>query len=300
MTESAGHTVARIGLGTVQWGRSYGIANRSGRPARKEVQEILGLARTHGVQVIDTAWDYGDSERILGQLRAAETFRVTTKTRRITTSHFTVGNKRDVELCFRQSMVRLGQQSVDSVLVHYADDLLSPGGYRLWESLRDWKCSGQARLIGASVYHPDQLNRLLDHFRIDIVQLPFSIYDQRFASSGLLSALRKAGIEVHARSAFLQGALLMAPDTLPDYLMDLAETQRVWWQEAEKRGLSPLAAALGFSLAQPNLDHVIVGCETAAQAKEIFGATTIKTDLQWLTDFAVEDARIIDPSRWPS
>ena len=58
----------RLVLGTVQFGLLYGIANQVGKVSRDEVAEILGHARAAGVDTLDTAIGYGDSEVILGEV----------------------------------------------------------------------------------------------------------------------------------------------------------------------------------------------------------------------------------------
>jgi aryl-alcohol dehydrogenase-like predicted oxidoreductase len=290
----------KIGLGTVQWGRSYGVANRSGQPPQKEVSEILARATAAHVDVLDTAWDYGQAEKLLGIFNACTSFRVLTKTIQVPDEVITVANKRDVERSFQQSLHRLNTDCVGGVMIHYCDDLLRPGGHRLWHTVNEFKAQGRAQSIGVSVYHPEQLLKLIDRYSFDVVQLPYSIYDQRFAAEGLLQSLKKAGIEVHTRSAFLQGALLMVPDSLPPHLHRLRDHQSRWWSMAATRGLTPLQAALGFAIAQPAVDHVIVGCETLAQAEEIFQASAVPGEIDWLNEFAIDDISFLDPSRWPA
>ncbi|MEM5627314.1 hypothetical protein AAHB47_28660 [Bacillus wiedmannii] len=52
----------------------------------------------------------------------------------------------------------------------------------------------------------------------DMIQVPLNIFDQRLIYSGLLQKLKTKGIEIHARSPYLQGLLLMDAEKIPDYL----------------------------------------------------------------------------------
>ena len=70
-----------LGLGTAQLGVAYGISNRSGRPSEAEASAILECALEQGIDTIDTAPAYGESEALLGRLLpAGADVRIVTKT----------------------------------------------------------------------------------------------------------------------------------------------------------------------------------------------------------------------------
>lgn len=281
---------------------SYGIANRSGQPGAVEVREMLRLAREHGVTLLDTAHAYGDAENVLGeQAVTAQGFRIVTKTRPIRSREVTEQDVADVTAAFSGSLERLQCAGTYGLLVHNADTLLAPGGERLWAALQANKSQGWVEKIGVSVYRPEQLEAILERYSIDLVQLPFNIYDQRFRRSGLMQRLQHERIEVHARSAFLQGILLSEPDRLPAHFAGVREHHAALWAQYEASGLSPVQAALGFCLACPDIDKVIVGCERLEQWEAILQAATVavsQENLQNLGRFAIHDEAVINPSRW--
>ncbi len=49
------------------------------------------------------------------------------------------------------------------------------------------------------------------------MQLPLNALDRRPIASGVLARLKAQGSEIHARSVFLQGLLLMPPSDLPEF-----------------------------------------------------------------------------------
>ncbi len=289
----------KIALGTVQWGQPYGVSNRSGQTTPDEVRAILVHAHSQGVSLLDTAADYGDAEQVLGSMPESAGFSITTKTTRARTRHFTVANRRQVELAFRQSLARLRRPSVHGVFVHHPDDLLGNGGDRLWDTMLGWKAEGKVQRVGASVNGPSQVERLLERFPLEIVQLPYSIYDQRFATLGLLRALKSAGVEIHARSAFLQGALLLDPETLPPHLMEIRQTQARVHARAREHGQSLLSQALAFCLEHADIDRVVVGCERFSQVQEVLAVPAMGSLAERFAEFAIEDTHIVDPSQWP-
>ena len=175
------------------------------------------------------------------------------------------------------SLTKLRPHHAYGILVHHAQDLMTEGGDRLWDALTDLRRRGSVEKIGVSVYHPEQLDAILDRYPVDLVQLPLNVYDQRFLQIGLLDRLKRAQVEVHTRSAFLQGLLLIAADRLPGYFEPLRERQAAFHARAHGMGLSPLAACLRFCLAQPAIDRVIVGCESAVQLAGIVEAAQAAT-----------------------
>jgi aryl-alcohol dehydrogenase-like predicted oxidoreductase len=178
--------------------------------------------------------------------------------------------------------------------------LLAKGGRRLWSALLELKAGGLIQKLGVSVYHPRQLENILNQNQIDLVQLPFNVYDQRFAQSGLLSRLTKMRIEVHARSVFLQGLLLMPPDQLPDGFRAIRTHHAKLHDQFRELGITPLQGALLYCLRQPAIDRIVVGCETADQLKVVLQACGEKmvAELPDLARFGLENDVIINPSVW--
>jgi aryl-alcohol dehydrogenase-like predicted oxidoreductase len=292
---------AKIGLGTVQWGMAYGIANRAGPPDAAEVGRLLGIAARAGIALLDTAHAYGEAEAVIGRAVAADApFRVVTKTLPVAAATISPDDLARVRAAFGQSLARLNRPRIYGVLVHAADNLLAPGGERIWDWLEELRRQGTVERIGVSLYEPDQFFRLRERFGLTLVQIPLNVYDRRFIASGALREMAAAGIEVHARSAFLQGLLLLAPDALPPAFAALRGHHARFRQWSAAAGLGPLAACLAFVLAQPHVARVIVGCERAAQLDEIVAAARLaRPGLAVPDDLALTDETVLNPSRWP-
>lgn len=292
----------RIGLGTVQWGLDYGVANKSGRTTDQIVERILVRAGQAGANLLDTAAAYGEAEDVIGRLRSADPFEVITKTIAYDT-RLQVGSARVSHVIegFRRSLSRLQRDSVSGLLVHHSEELLAPHGLELWARLVGLKEEGRVGRLGASVYAPDQLEDLLASFPLEIVQLPFNVFDQRFLRSGLLDRLHRMGVEVHIRSAFLQGVVLMQDGVLPPFLGALAPAHALWRKETAGAGMSFVGSALGFCLQHPAVSRVIVGCDSAEQADMLFNAALERyVELPDMERFDIRDAQLIDPRNWPA
>lgn len=289
----------KLGLGTVQFGLDYGVSNAAGRTPESEVASILRLAADNGISLLDTAAGYGCSEEVLGRsIPAGHEFSIVTKTPPLRLGESGDDYIERIRRTFLASVEKLGRRPLYAVLTHRADDLLSPHGERLMEALLDWKRQGLVAKVGASVYDSQQIDAILARYPVEIVQLPISVLDQRLLVSGHLAGLKTAGIEVHARSVFLQGLLLMTPDAVPAYFFPIKAELAAYREWIEGQGLSPMQAALGFVLGLPELDHVILGVNSAEQLREILACQTGGSDAGALARFALSDLAMLDPSRW--
>ena len=47
---------------------TYGINNKSGIPSEREIGDLLKYANQHGINTLDTAYNYGESEKRIGEI----------------------------------------------------------------------------------------------------------------------------------------------------------------------------------------------------------------------------------------
>jgi len=282
----------KIALGTAQLGFEYGIANTVGRVSPEDAARILDVAERGGVRLLDTAPAYGDSEAVLGALRAAERFAIVTKTARRGAP-----GAAGVVAAFERSLERLRATSVHALFVHAAADLGGTAGRELAAGLRTLREEGRVQRLGVSVYSAAEVARALAVLDVDAVQVPFNVFDQRLLTDGTLGRLKERGIEIHARSAFLQGVLVTDSSRLPAYFDPIRPRLAAWRSFCAERGLTPLRAALGFVTGIPAIDHVVCGVESAKQLEEVL-ASAEPLDPAEFRDLALDDPDFVDPSQW--
>lgn len=283
----------RLGLGTVQFGQAYGVSNTLGRVPAETVAEILSRAAQAGFGTLDTAAGYGIAEDVLGGLATfTRPFRLVTKT-------IELKNGLDAVIArARQSVTTLGRKPVDLLLAHSASDLVGDGGDKLWSALLALRDEGLFGGIGISAYVADDPVMLARRFRPAAMQIPFSLLDQRLLRKGALAELNDLGVEIHARSLFLQGLLFLPDDKLPPKLASAADHLRKLRKTFQDAGTSPLAAALAFALERPEIDVAVVGVTTPAELEEILTAAAMPAPkLDWPT-LALNDELVLTPSRW--
>lgn len=291
--------VARLGLGSAQFGLDYGVSNVKGRPLEDEVRSILARASDGGMDVVDTAAAYGDSEAVLGRcLPGGTRFRVVTKTRPLRERTEGSDAAAWVREGFARSLQRLRRDSVDALLVHHAADLLGPSGEAIFSELARLRKDGRVRRIGLSAYTGAEVDAALERYDIDLIQIPVNVLDQRLLSGGQLQRLRERAVEIHVRSVFLQGLLLMEPANAPAYFSAIRPMLQAWRDALTEGGMTPAEGAFAF-VQSLDVDVVLVGVENARQLqanqKDFAHARDGKMDFR---KFALNDEAFLNPSRW--
>lgn len=280
----------------MQWGLPYGLANQLGITPSETVTAILADAQRHGIAVLDTAALYGDAEAVLGA-NSLQMFRVITKTPKFATSAIADEQASQLIQVFHRSLQRLSCQKTYGLLVHHADDLLVPGGEKLVAALTGLKERGYVEKIGVSVYAGEQVDAVLRIFKPDIVQLPLSVLDQRMLLNGQLERLKKEGVEIHTRSAFLQGLLLIPLGQVSPYFDPIRPLLARWHAAAREQGMTQVQAALSFVRDIPYVDTVLVGVENMAQFQSCLDDFLIDASFD-ASNLACNDPMFVNPVLW--
>jgi aryl-alcohol dehydrogenase-like predicted oxidoreductase len=291
---------SKIVLGTAQFGLSYGVSNQLGKTTESDVVDILNYAHNNGINYLDTASLYGDSESVIGRFANKDHWKIITKTPIISDKVYAHKSliKSTVKKSFNNSLVRLRRDSVASLLVHLCDDLFTEHGRVFFETISEFKSNGYIDKIGVSVYNKDQIERLLEEYDVDIVQLPINILDQRLMENDYLSYIKSHGVEIHARSIFLQGLLLMDLKDIPLYFKPIFGQLKLFKNKAKELSISPLSLALSYVNSIKELDYFLVGINNVKQLQEIVEAPIIEAPSEDFRDLFVNDGNFIDPSKW--
>lgn len=286
----------KIVLGTAQLGMAYGISNQMGQTCAEEAVRILSLAKQAGIKLIDTAAAYGNSEIVLGNISISCDFNMVTKTVVLKKKVITTDDIARVIETFQQSLKNLRLSKVYGLLVHHMDDLLL-GGPDFYQALLTLKRQGLVEKIGVSIYTEAQLEQILTQYPIDIVQLPLNVFDQRFLQQNYLKKLKAANIEIHARSVFLQGLLLMPITYLPSHFADVLPHIKRYQQFVHDKSLTLLQAAFSFVASIPEIDYMICGVNTHEHLQELLQIESM-IHIDDFAEFHLMDTRYINPTEW--
>ena len=277
----------KLALGTVQFGLDYGVTNNSGKVQIKEVRSILEFAKNNDINVLDTAASYGNSEEVLGSADVGD-FQVITKTTPL---------KNDVNEVidnFYKSLKNLNKDQVYGLLVHDVGDIDNEQFDLLYRKIIELKQQGLVSKIGFSTYTPEQVDFLLKNFDFDLIQVPFNVFDNRLIQGGQLKALNNKGIEIHARSVFLQGILLDF-NNIPCYFSTWKKEFNDYQEVVKDRGLSLIEYALNYALNVEEIDKVLVGVNSKEQLIDIVNAAQKQATTN---AFTINNLDLLNPSRW--
>lgn len=281
----------QLALGTVQFGLAYGIAGNTQAVPPQEVRAILEDAASRGVRTLDTAAAYGDIEERLASLVGDLPFEIISKVPSIP-DELTPEQAQAWALGSAQrSLDRLGAP-LKGLMLHRASDLQGDRGDLVTPALNEW-CSRHGIAFGASCYEAGQAAQLAEGRGIRLTQLPGNAFDQRVARAA--DALQD--VDVHLRSAFLQGLLLMPLQQAQSRLPAASEILTRWHQRCAAADLQPLEAALGLVKSFQAVSTVLVGVDSLAQWRDIASAWAATQALTW-PDLACQDHTIIDPRHW--
>lgn len=281
-------------LGTAQFGFDYGVSNDLGRVSEECVSEILKIAKANGICTLDTAIDYGNCESILGKL-GLRNWQVVTKLPPLPDACIDPFDW--IQGQTKLSIQRLGVPKLHGLLLHRPSQLLSDVGPNLYKAMQKIKAQNLVTKIGISVYSTSELDLIIHKYPVDIVQAPLNIIDRSLIETGWANRLRLNGIELHTRSAFLQGLLLMPDGNRPSKFNRWTDIWCEWSRWLSATGLTPLQACIQYVNLFNNTGNVVVGTVTADQLAEIISCLGCK--LSSLPNFGkLKDGRLIDPSSW--
>ncbi len=284
----------RLALGTAQFGLKYGVANERGQVGADAVAAILKRASIAGINTLDTAIAYGDSEFTLGRI-GVDTWRIVTKLPALPGDVPDVATWVDQHV--QESLRRLGVLRVEALLLHRPADLLGPHGAVYRNALLRLRERGIAGAVGVSIYDPSELDEIWPLFKPEMVQAPCNVLDRRLQHSGWLNRLAQEGVRLHVRSVFLQGLLLMPAFRRPAWLNRWSALLDRWSAWCAQEKVTPLEASVGFINSLPHIECYVVGVETLTQLEQILEADARPSPMPPADMFSGE-VELLEPSRW--
>jgi aryl-alcohol dehydrogenase-like predicted oxidoreductase len=164
--------------------------------------------------------------------------------------------------------------------------------------MEELKSCGLVEKIGVSAYSKQEIDQILDNFEIDLIQVPASILDQRLINDGSLSKLKKYGVEIHVRSIFLQGLLLMERKRIPSYFSPIKKNLDTFDDLAKMLNLTRLELALGYVMGISSVDKIVLGVNNLSQLKEIVNVQPLQNNLDIFKGISIDNPIYTNPSLW--
>jgi aryl-alcohol dehydrogenase-like predicted oxidoreductase len=282
----------RIVLGGAQLGLPYGILNGGETLSREEVARILDTAVDRGIDSIDTAIAYGQSESIIGET-SQNRFNIISKLPPLPVDISNVSEW--VHSQVQGSLSRLKCTSLDALLLHHPQDLTGAQGAELYAAIGSLMAEKMIHRFGVSIYSPDDLEGIIDTFEIHVVQAPLNVFDRRIL--GVTNQLSALDIEVHVRSVFLQGVLIASPQDRPHRFEPWSEHFALFDEWVRSSEVSAMACCMGFALQQPGIAKLVIGTTSAESLDEIMNSIP-NSVLEVPTHLQSSVEQLIDPRFW--
>lgn len=278
----------KLALGTVQFGLDYGINNDSGKVPEEEVFQILDLSYESGIDILDSASAYGDSESVLGSYPNISRFNIISKF-----------SKGDVEESVINSLKNLNVDKLYGCMVHTFS--LFKDNPKIFDEMISLKESEKITKIGFSLYHPDELQYLIyNEIKFDIVQVPYSIFDQRFGD--WFKKLKEMEVEIHVRSVFLQGLMFKDADSLPDIFNDVKDKIRKLHSLSKENQIPVASLCINFVTLNEDVDRVVMGVDNISNLQDNIAVQDdllrVKCVYDELLELREDNKNIILPSNW--
>jgi nucleoside-diphosphate-sugar epimerase/aryl-alcohol dehydrogenase-like predicted oxidoreductase len=285
--------ITKLGIGTLQFGLNYGIANKDGKLKNLEINKIKNMSKAHNINIVDTANVYGNSENRLGDLGFSD-FKLVSK---LPVTQPPIDRVNWVLKNVRKSLKKLNVTKLYGMHIHNTKYLLDKKGYKIYNGLVKAKKEGLINKIGVSVYTIQELKKIILRFKIDLVLLPFNIFDQRLIKSNILQELKDRNIEIHTRTTFLQGLLLLEGSKIPSKFKKYKKYFDNWNKIQKKIKIPKFEICLKYALSNKYIDKVIVGIDNSKQFNLLIKAAGY-LKIQSKSIDASKEIDLINPSKW--
>lgn len=296
--------MAKLCLGTVQFGMKYGINNKIGQPSKDDTFKMLDIALKSGIKKIDTASAYGTAEELLGEYilkrKARNKVEIISKLK---------PNILDIEVGTVQNIVKnqikksistLQIDQLDGYLLHTPQYIYNE---QVLDALQTCKKDGLVKNIGVSIYEIEDGFKAINTGIINYIQLPYSIFDQRGEKDGFLLEAKKENIQIYTRSTFLQGLTFMQKEEIPQSIQKAKDYLEILDNLLKKYNVNRVDGLLHFVDDNKNIDYLVFGVDNKEQLIEnIKTINNCKIPKEFIEEikenFKYIDKNIIFPSLW--
>lgn len=288
---------SKLILGTVQFGLRYGINNTVGKLTEDQVFELLETAYDLGVRTLDTAEAYGNAHSVISNFhkQSKKRFKIISK---YSSSNFDY----PVDLVERIKVhcSKFNVNYLEGYMFHSYNDfkININNDHNVLDNIKN---SGLVKKIGVSAYSNDEIKDLLNFKNINLIQLPFNLFDNEYQRKEILEKVKKRNIEIHTRSAFLQGLFFKDVNTLTNCLLPLKNYLKELRLVVKNNNIAMESLALNYPLSKSYIDKVLIGVDSIEQLKNNIKATENDFDkfiYEKIDSIRIKNTKLLNPSNW--
>jgi aryl-alcohol dehydrogenase-like predicted oxidoreductase len=273
----------KIILGTAQFSNDYGISNNG---KKINTSKLFKFAKKN-MQYIDISNKYFKSNKVPNYIKKNKL-------------------KKCIKINFLEKKNFIKEinaqiknfNNIYCVLIHNPNDLYNKKIKNIINYLLFLKKSKKIKKIGSSIYTVSDFEQTLKVFdnRPDIIQLPISIIDRTFLNKKIVSVIKKNKIEIHARSIFLQGLLLINKNNRNSYFAKWNYLFKKWdkMQSIQKK----ITCCIKFIKNIDFVKFIVVGFINKEQLSLFFNCLNQNVNINKLMKFKSNDKKLINPTEW--
>lgn len=281
-------------LGTVQMGLPYGINNNSGKISLQNSIEILEYAFNNGIVTLDSAESYGNAHEVIGifhDQNPNKIFRVITKLPHQVND--------DIVKKVDGYLKELKVNQLETLMFHsYASYEDNIGNFAVLKRL---KLDKKIKTIGVSVYTNNEIEKVILNDDIDIIQLPFNLFDNTNLRSDILMKAKSKGKIIHTRSALLQGLFFKDLNSTNKIAQKLKKELALISEISRNENTSISALALSYCLLQKTIDNVLIGVDSLNHLKDNIKSISYKITpqtIEHINTIKIKNLDLLNPSLW--
>lgn len=287
----------KVILGTAQFGSHYGINNKSGIPDFKQVNKILNYAHDNEVTILDTSEAYGNSQNKIGEFhkKSKKKFKVITKF-----SNNNFSSRLNLEKHLQNNLNVLGVNNIYSYMFHSFNDFNQYGAF-FFDQLVKCKEKGLIEKIGVSIYDNEEFDLLIRNYKIDLIQVPFNLFDNLNLRNALFDKAKFHNIEIHTRSTFLQGIFFKKLNSIDPFFSGFKENLIKVHQIAKSYNTDILSLSLNYAVRQQKIDKILIGIDNFSHLKKCLNTFEIKQIddmIDSINKINFENKNLLNPTLW--
>jgi aryl-alcohol dehydrogenase-like predicted oxidoreductase len=289
--------INKIILGSAQFGFKYGINNLGSRINENDVFEILEHAFSEGIRYIDSAEAYGNAHKLIGQFHnknKSNRFNVITKFKKLN-----LKSEGDLISHVEKTCESLFVDYIDTYMFHSFSDFKK--NLKIYDELKLLRNKGLIKKIGISIYENYQIDDIINNFNnFDIIQLPFNLLDNAKKRKSYLIKAKNVGIEIHARSIFLQGLFFKSENALSHKFNLIKNDLKDLRNLSLEFDLEMADLAIHYVLRKSYIDKILIGVDSLKQLQS--NIKSINKDINILFDkidkIDVKNSSYLNPINW--
>jgi aryl-alcohol dehydrogenase-like predicted oxidoreductase len=284
-------------FGTAQLDRNYGINKENNFMTNKNLSKILKILKQNKINFIDTAPTYKNAEIKLGKNKLNK-FNIVTKIpslKKVKKNNI----KNFITKGINESLKNLKIKKFYAIILHDCNDLINnPHKELIFRELNQLKNNGKALKIGFSCYDTSDIRIILKNYKIDMIQCPCNVFDQKILENKMLLLFKKKKIEVHLRSIFLQGLLLTDIKKINFIRPNWRKYFLKWDIFLKKNKIEKLEACINFVTNIKGNFKILIGFNNIKELKEIIFSVEKRRKKLNYKNLRTNDLSLIRPYNW--